>query len=89
MKIWNNALIDALIAPGIPPAHKFHLTDKVAVHMIYAYIWNVLNLPAGVIPVTSILENEQHYENSADKNDVTQSFVNENLSNSAGLPVSV
>ena len=57
--------------------------------MIYAYIWNVFNLPAGVIPVTSILENEQHYENSADKNDVTQSFVNENLSNSAGLPVSV
>ena len=57
MKIWKNAGIDALIAPGIPPAHKFHLTDKVAVHMIYAYIWNVFNLPAGVIPVTSILEN--------------------------------
>lgn len=67
----NNAGIDALIAPGIPTAHKFHLTDKVAVHMVYSFIWNVLNLPAGVLPITTILDSEQHYENSANKKDIS------------------
>lgn len=58
LKYRNNAGIDALIAPGIPPANKFHLTDKLAIHMVYSFIWNVLNLPAGVLPITTILENE-------------------------------
>ena len=45
--------------------------------MIYSVIWNVVNLPSGVIPITSVFENEQHYENSANKKDFTQKFVNE------------
>jgi hypothetical protein len=57
--------------------------------MVYAFIWNVLNLPAGVVPVTKILENEQHYENCANKSDVSRNFVKENLANSVGLPISV
>lgn len=51
-------------------------------------IWNALNFPAGVLPVTVVKPEEQNY--ATDKvNDLVHKAILENMKTSAGLPVSV
>lgn len=56
---WHENKLDAIICPvfGCPPI-KFDLVDPLTLFAVYTYIWNILNCPAGVVPVTRIREDE-------------------------------
>jgi len=40
----------------------------------YTFIWNLLNLPAGIVPVTKVKPDEQEY-----KNDNYNDYITKNM----------
>jgi len=51
--------IEVFIAPGFPlPALKENSFDKVSILSCYAYFYNYLDFPSGVVPVTKVRKNE-------------------------------
>lgn len=49
--------LDAIIAPAFATPAVLHThSNEVAMSAMYTFIWNVLNLPAGTIPVTRVSE---------------------------------
>jgi fatty acid amide hydrolase len=56
----------------------------------YTFLYNVLHLPAGVVPMTLVRENEQYYEDPGHlNNDIATSMAKEVCQGSAGLPIGV
>jgi hypothetical protein len=54
----------------------------------YTAIWNTLHFPAGVVPVTEVLpEEEKVYTDNY--NDIITSKCRSNVQGSAGMPVAV
>lgn len=86
--IWEENNLTALISPFWPGAtpRKQDIGDC-ALMAEYSLIWNLLQNPAGVIPVTTVLESEQHYTDSF--NDSYTKVINNMNRDSAGLPISV
>lgn len=81
--------LDAIISPGFGmPALKHGLSRELILSAGCTIIWNVLNFPTGVVPITVVQENEQHYANDPYK-DLMHNFAVQNMKNSAGLPVAV
>lgn len=50
-------------------------------------IWNILNYPAGSMPVTTVQPDEQHFEDF--HHDIIYRTCNESMKESAGLPVGI
>lgn len=90
---FNKAQIDAIVYPGFPvPAFPHGVSADITAAHSYMFLPNLLLWPAGVVPVTTVKEDEQHYrmedlpENQRDKQaKLTASLMEE----SAGLPISV
>jgi len=53
----------------------------------YSFLWNVNGYPAGCMPVTTVQEDEQTFEDNY--KDSWTSLLQSNCEGSAGLPVSV
>lgn len=95
---WSDAFreagIDALVFPGFPiPAIPHGISADLTSAVSYMFLPNLLLWPAGVVPITTVKENEQHYRmedlpsNQRDKQaKITASKV---MPGSAGLPISV
>ncbi|KAL4484607.1 hypothetical protein ABPG74_019784 [Tetrahymena malaccensis] len=89
LKYLEDLNIQAIIMPCFAsPALKHNTSAKIGLATSYLYIWNVLNFPAGVVPVTEVQDDEQHYNNSRIKDKMTQ-VINEDMKGSAKLPVNV
>lgn len=59
----ENLGIEAVLSPGLGvPAFEHGSSPRFIICTIYSLIWNVLNYPSGVVPVTTIREDEQKYE---------------------------
>lgn len=85
---WTGLGLDAVICPIWPlvaPLHK--TTVKVSHAFSYSLLWNLLDYPAGVVPVCQVEEGEDVYE--CEENDAFVSTAQQIMKNSVGLPISV
>jgi len=92
-KGFADAGIEAVIHPALPlPALRHGDTGNLTAAFSYTFLANMLKWPAGVIPVTTVREHEQHYkfENLPEnQKDCIANFAADTMKESAGLPVSV
>lgn len=86
-KLFRELGIDLCLTHSIPPAMLHGTTSRCSLVALYFFIWNFLDFVAGVVPVTTVREDEEVYESKYD--DVLSQAVVENMKGSAGLPVSV
>ena len=85
---WQNMKLDAVICPIWPLVAPYHKdTIKLAPAFSYAYYWNLLDFPAGVIPIKLIQEGENKYESNV--NDAYAKDAQKTMENSVGLPVCI
>jgi fatty acid amide hydrolase len=53
--MWGKNNLDALICPGFGcPAVKLGSGCNLTECAIYTYVWNILNVPSGTLPVTVV-----------------------------------
>lgn len=77
---WQEQGFTALVMPAFP---NVAVKMDAKVGLTYTAIWNVMGNPAGVMPVTTVREDEQEFEESENAS------FRESAKDSAGLPVSV
>ncbi|CAF0924195.1 unnamed protein product [Didymodactylos carnosus] len=84
----ENHNIDLIISPanGLPAYHHT-LSKDLFVSCSYTLIYNLLNFPAGVVPVTVVKDDEQRY--SDDFNDSYTKKAASVCQNSKGCPIGV
>jgi fatty acid amide hydrolase len=54
----------------------------------YFFIWNVVHYPAGVVPITRVLESEEGYYMD-DHNDMITNRIRTTMRGSAGMPIGI
>jgi fatty acid amide hydrolase len=88
--LWKEKSLDCLISPswGIPAA-AHDKSDLLKHTIIYQVLANVMNLAAGIVPVTKVQNNEQNYEDHINGNDRVAKAASECMKNSEGLPITV
>jgi len=92
MKIWQDKQLDCLILPGLAePAIKHGLSKELFMIAIYTMFCNVMNLPCGVLPISTVKEDEQVYtrKDSGNHWDLFSEKMDQNLKDSKGLPVGI
>ncbi|GBG31674.1 Glutamyl-tRNAGln amidotransferase subunit A, mitochondrial [Hondaea fermentalgiana] len=81
--------VDALICPGgALPALPHGVSKKLAVTASLTYLFNLLHLPAGTVPVTTVRDDEEKFAH-VDIQDEWQQIATATLKGSAGLPAGV
>ncbi|XP_008302201.1 fatty-acid amide hydrolase 1 isoform X2 [Stegastes partitus] len=88
---WRRCNIDVLLYPTIGPAYNFLYCGKASTILSYTMIYNLLNFPAGVVPVTTVTKEDEealknyqgYYQDVSDKN------FKEAVTGGEGLPVAV
>jgi len=53
----------------------------------YLFLWNLLNYPAGVLPIAQVLPEEENYEDGI--NDKMTRIIKNSLRGGTGMPVSI
>ena len=94
---WGQSFIeagvDAIIHPALPtPALPHGISGDFTAAFSYSFLANMLMWPAGVVPVTTVKENEQQYRMEDipfDQRDSFAKLANKVMVGSAGLPVSL
>jgi Asp-tRNA(Asn)/Glu-tRNA(Gln) amidotransferase A subunit family amidase len=85
---WEELGLDALICPVMPfPSPPHGGTEFTIVGASYCMLWNYLNFPTGVVPVTQVHSNETNFV--GEHNDGVDKEVAKIMHGSAGLPVAV
>lgn len=81
--------IDLLLTPvnGLP-AYRHDQSAQLFLSCSYTFLFNVLHLPAGVVPMTVVREDEQYYEDPLN-NDIAVKLAKDVCRQSAGLPIGV
>jgi fatty acid amide hydrolase len=86
-RAWKRAGIDALLCPAtVTPAVQHGASRDFALGAAYTIRYNVLNLPAGVVPVTRVRADETGRGDARDRLDKRARSID---AGSAGLPVGV
>ncbi|KAL8178747.1 UNVERIFIED_CONTAM: hypothetical protein K2H54_056063, partial [Gekko kuhli] len=88
---WKRLNLDVVLCPALGPAFKIGFPGKLSVGASYTILYNVLNCPAGVVPVTTVTEKDEedlktlrgHYNDMWDR-----TFVKA-VERAIGLPVAV
>ena len=81
--------LDAIIAPAFATPAVLHThSNQGAVIAMYTFIWNLLNLPAGTIPVTRVSEGQDVYVDKLHKDVITKVLQN-TMKGTLGLPVGI
>jgi fatty acid amide hydrolase len=85
---WNELGLDAIVCPIWPLVAPLHRTTvKIAPAFSYSFLWNLLDYPAGVVPVRQVQEGEDIYDSK--ERDSFVKVAKEIMSGSVGLPVSI
>jgi len=88
MLTWRESNLDALISPPVPCPAITHNTGKlISPLFVYTFLWNVVDFPAGVVPVTKVTQDD--VDQIKGGGDMYQRIVAESDRQSEGLPVGV
>ncbi|XP_044306668.1 vitamin D3 hydroxylase-associated protein-like [Varanus komodoensis] len=88
---WRKLKLDVVLCPALGPAFNLGYAGKLFVATTYTHLYNVLNFPAGVVPVTTVTQADEeelklykgHYGDPWDKR------MKEAVEGAVGLPVAV
>ncbi|KFQ57591.1 Vitamin D3 hydroxylase-associated protein, partial [Pelecanus crispus] len=88
---WRNLRLDVILCPALGPAFNHGYAGKLFAATSYTNLYNVLNFPAGVVPVTMVTRADEeelkhyrgHYGDPWDKR------LKEAAEGAVGLPVAV
>jgi hypothetical protein len=59
VKWWKSLGLDHIVTPGYGSQPNLHnIVEDVIPCKFYTFIWNLLNMPAGALPVTVVREDE-------------------------------
>jgi len=87
---WKNLNIDGLICPAFPcPAFLHNYSNKISPSLSYCIMFNVLNFPSGIIPITLVKKEEEFYLDTEKFKDKYIKNFKEVMKNSEGLPISI
>jgi Asp-tRNAAsn/Glu-tRNAGln amidotransferase A subunit and related amidases len=91
LRIWEDNRLDALISPGTAnPAFKHFMGGEMNLALSYTFIYNILNLPTGAVPVTVVKNGEDCYPKEICKeNDSYYRWEVKNMQGSVGMPIGV
>ncbi|XP_041063762.1 fatty-acid amide hydrolase 1-like [Carcharodon carcharias] len=91
MKAWRKHNIEVLLCPSIGPAFTIGCAGKLSAISSYTIIFNLLNFPAGVVPVTKVTkEDEEELMNyKGYMNDSWDKTFKKAVSGGVGLPLAV
>ncbi|KAF6719175.1 Fatty-acid amide hydrolase 1 [Oryzias melastigma] len=88
---WKRSNLDVLLCPVLGPAFNFGYCGKFSSGISYTMIYNLLNFPAGVLPVSRVTAEDE--ENLKDYKGNFQDYLDKLLPQavrgSQGLPVAV
>ncbi|XP_040190503.1 vitamin D3 hydroxylase-associated protein-like isoform X1 [Rana temporaria] len=88
---WRKLGLDALLCPSLSPAFNIGSPGKLFAGFSFTMLFNVLNFPAGVLPVTTVsAEDEEelkHYKGYY--NDLWDKEIIQAMEGGVGLPVAV
>ncbi|XP_077189995.1 fatty-acid amide hydrolase 1-like [Paroedura picta] len=88
---WKRLNLDVMLCPALGPAFKIGFPGKYSVGSSFTILYNVLDCPAGVVPVTTVTEKDEedlktlrgHY------NDIWDRTFMKAVEGAVGLPVAV
>ncbi|XP_044297366.1 vitamin D3 hydroxylase-associated protein-like [Varanus komodoensis] len=88
---WRKLKLDVILCPALGPAFNEGYPGKLFAATSYTNLYNVLNFPAGIVPVTTVTQADEdelkhyrgHYGDPWDKR------LKEAVTNAVGLPVAV
>ncbi|XP_043554917.1 fatty-acid amide hydrolase 1 isoform X1 [Chiloscyllium plagiosum] len=88
---WKSAELDVLICPALGPALTVGYAGKVTATASYKIIFNLLNFPAGVVPVSTVTEQDEEDLKSyvGYCNDLWDRTFKKGVSGAVGLPLAV
>lgn len=87
-EFWNEKKIDALISPILPfPAIKHGDAELLQGLIGSTFIYNIMGMPAGVVPIRNIREDEEYY--TTKYRDMAARKLKSIVNGTKGLPVGV
>ncbi|XP_068175509.1 fatty-acid amide hydrolase 1 [Antennarius striatus] len=88
---WRRCNIDVLLCPVIGPAYNFFYCSKTSHSVSYTMLYNLLNFPAGVVPVSTVTaDDEEELRNyTGVYRDVSDKLFKRAVTGGEGLPVAV
>ena len=87
---WKEEGLDTVIGPSSTlPASKHGSSAQKQVMGSYTYLYNLLDFPAGILPVTRVTEEDVSKLARYDTGDYMSEWVREDQAGSKGLPVCV
>ncbi|KAL8614339.1 hypothetical protein ACOMHN_007677 [Nucella lapillus] len=93
LEAWTSQKLDALICPGLPfPAVTSGMEDNTFSGMVYMSLYNLVNYPAGILPVTAVTEADlTQLRDPAlyPRSGAFEKFIVKDSAGSEGLPVAV
>ncbi|KAM5127148.1 fatty-acid amide hydrolase 1-like, partial [Mantella aurantiaca] len=88
---WRKLNLDALLCPALSPAFNIGHPGKLFAAFSFTMIFNMLNFPAGVLPVTMVTAEDEeelkHYKGYY--NDLWDKELIQGMEGGVGLPVTV
>ncbi|KAM3841216.1 vitamin D3 hydroxylase-associated protein-like [Vipera latastei] len=88
---WRKLKLDVVLCPALGPAFNLGYAGKLFVATTYTHLYNVLNFPAGVVPVTTVTQTDEeelkHYKGHY--GDFWDKRMKEAVEDAVGLPVAV
>ncbi|XP_069088850.1 vitamin D3 hydroxylase-associated protein-like isoform X1 [Pleurodeles waltl] len=91
VKEWRKLNLDVLLCPMLSPAFNVGSPGKLFAGFCFTMLYNVLNFPAGVLPVTTVTSEDEeelkHYKGYFD--DLWDKELIKGMENGVGLPVVV
>ncbi|XP_078527814.1 vitamin D3 hydroxylase-associated protein-like isoform X2 [Lissotriton helveticus] len=91
MDEWKKLNLDVLLCPAMGPALNIGVLGKMFDASTTTHLYNLLNFPAGVVPVTVVTEDdeEQLKQYKGHYNDHWDNLLKEGARGGVGLPVAV
>ncbi|XP_076451083.1 fatty-acid amide hydrolase 1-like [Babylonia areolata] len=90
---WRNQKLDAVICPGLPyPAVTAGFEDHVLSGAVYTTLYNLVNYPVGILPVTTITQQDiQRVKDPSvyPRSGAFEKFIVKDSEGSEGMPVAV